>query len=305
MGKRALLFPGQGAQYVGMAKDIFAGSGIAAEIIKKADEALAADLSKIMFEGPVEELKQTNNTQPAIFLHSVVLMKLLGEFDFDMTAGHSLGEYTALVASGSLDWLDALKIVRERGEAMLQAGIEQEGTMAAVIGLSPEIIEKCCGEASSEGIVQPANFNSPGQVVISGSVSGVQKAMALCKENGAKIVKELVVSGAFHSPLMASAGERLDKKLNETNFNDAKIPVYTNVTAKPETEKERIKEMLSKQLTSPVRWEETIRNMIADGADEFIEIGPGKVLQGLVKRIDSSVKFFGIDKFEDLEKASL
>ncbi|NOX19490.1 MAG: ACP S-malonyltransferase [Chlorobi bacterium] len=305
MGKRALLFPGQGAQYVGMAKDLYANSELASKLIREADEALSASLSEIMFDGPVEELKKTNNTQPAIYLHSVVLMNLLGEFDFDMTAGHSLGEYTALAAAGSLDWLDALKLVRERGEAMLQAGIEREGTMAAVIGLPPETVEKYCEEASSAGIVQPANFNSPGQIVISGSVAGVKKAMELCKENGAKIVKELVVSGAFHSPLMASAGERLNKKLNETKFNNAAKPVYANVTAKPETEKDRIKIMLSKQLTSPVRWEETIRNMISDGADEFIEIGPGKVLQGLVKRIDSNVKFYGIDKFEDLEKAEL
>lgn len=305
MGKTALLFPGQGAQYVGMAKDLYENSEDAKRIIDEADNTLNFKISDIMFNGPVEELKQTDVTQPSIYLHSIVLFKLLPEFSFDMSAGHSLGEYTALTATKALNWIDALKLVRERGEAMLQAGIEQEGTMAAVIGLDPETINRCCDDASDAGIVQPANFNSPGQVVISGSVDGVKKGMELCKEAGANIVKELVVSGAFHSPLMASAKERLDKKLDETLFRDVEIPVYTNVKAEPEILSERLKEKLSQQLTYPVLWEETIRNMIRDGADQFIEIGPGKVLQGLVKRIDKNVKFFGFDKFADLEKFDL
>jgi [acyl-carrier-protein] S-malonyltransferase len=217
-----------------------------------------------------------------------------------MAAGHSLGEYSALVSAEAINFVDAVKLVRKRGQLMLQAGIEQPGTMAAVIGMLPEKIEEVCTEVSKEFIVQCANFNSPGQIVISGSIDGVHKAMEQAKANGAKLVKELVVSGAFHSPLMRSAQNKFQSALNEVEFKDARIPVYANVTAKPVTSKDEIKKLLFEQLTSPVRWEETIKNMISDGADEFIEIGPGKVLQGLVKRINPDVKFSGIDKFADL-----
>lgn len=302
MGKRAFIFPGQGSQYVGMAKDLFENSVEAKEMILTAEEAIGVKISHIMFHGPEESLKQTDITQPAIFLHSVILSSIIRTLDFDMTAGHSLGEYSALVASKAIQFYDAIKLVRVRGEAMLQAGIEWKGTMAAVVGLDPEIVNEVCSLASKEAIVQCANFNSPGQIVISGSIEGVKTAMILAKEKGAKLVKELVVSGAFHSPLMESARERLKQEIDKTNFYDAKIPVYANVTAKPVQSKEEIIKLLDLQLTKPVLWEDTIKNMINDGADEFYEIGPGKVLQGLVKRINPDVKVFGIDKLTDVEK---
>ncbi len=302
MSKKAFLFPGQGSQYVGMAKDLFENSVEAKEMILTADDALGINLSYKMFNGPEEELKQTEFTQPAIFLHSVILASLIRTLHPDGAAGHSLGEYSALVASNAIQFYDAIKLVRARGKAMQQAGIDNPGTLAAIVGLNPAKVEELCKEASTAGIVQCANFNSPGQIVISGSVDGVRKAMELCKSNGAKMVKELIVSGAFHSPLMQSAKDTLLDALVFTPFYDARFPVYANVNAKPVTKKDEIKNNLHSQVTSPVRWEETINNMIADGFDEFYEIGPGKVLQGLVKRINPDVKLFGIDKYEDLEQ---
>lgn len=302
MSKKAFLFPGQGSQYVGMARDLFENSVEAKEMIKTADDALGINLSYIMFNGPEDQLKQTEFTQPAIFLHSVVLAGLIRTLHPDAAAGHSLGEYSALVSANAIQFYEAVKLVRVRGKAMQQAGEENKGTMAAVIGLSPEVVEECCREASSEGIVQCANFNSPGQVVISGSLEGVKKGMEICRSKGAKLVKELVVSGAFHSPLMDTAKENLQEALDKTNIYDARIPVYVNVTAKPVLTKEEIKKYLYEQVTSPVRWEEIIRNMITDGIEEFYEIGPGKVLQGLVKRINSDIKCFNIDKYSDVEK---
>jgi len=302
MSKKAFLFPGQGAQYVGMAKDLFDNSAEAKEMILTADEAVGANLSYIMFNGPEDQLKQTEFTQPAIFLHSVVLASLIRTVQPEAAAGHSLGEYSALVSAGAIQFYDAVKLVRTRGKAMQQAGIDNVGTMAAILNLNPETVEECCKEASAEGIVQCANFNSPGQIVISGSVAGVRKAMELCKAKGAKLVKELVVSGAFHSPLMQSAKDKLKTALDTANIYDAKFPVYANVTASPVCLKDDIKNLLFEQVTSPVRWDETIANMIKDGVDEFYEIGPGKVLQGLVKRINADVKCFGIDKYADLEK---
>ena len=292
----AYIFPGQGSQYVGMGKDLCEQFPVAKKYFDEADSVLGFSLSTICFEGPEEELKQTKNTQPAIFLHSVALWNLLKRTDAAMVAGHSLGEYSALVAAGSISFADAIKLVRLRGELMQKAGEENPGTMAAIVGLDANIVGEVTNKASEVGVVQAANFNSPGQIVISGSVAGVHKAMEIAKERGAKLVKELVVSGAFHSPLMQSAKDKLKEALDAVTINDAKIPVYANVTAKPVQLAAEIRKLLFEQVTSPVRWEETVNNMSADGATTFIEIGPGKVLQGLVKRTVASAEIFGIDK---------
>jgi len=278
-----------------MGKDLCAEFDAAKALFAKADEVLGFSLSKICFDGPEEELKQTRNTQPAIFLHSIAVWNILKPGDPAMTAGHSLGEYSALVAAGAIAFEEALKLVRLRGELMQKAGEENPGTMAAVVGLEAQTIEEVCRAASSDGIVQAANFNSPGQIVISGSVAGVRKAMELAKQRGAKLVKELVVSGAFHSPLMRSAKDGLKSALDRTAIRDAQIPVYANVSAKPVRKAGEIRTLLFEQVTSPVRWEETIRNMSADGASTFVEIGPGKVLQGLVKRIAPEAAIAGFD----------
>lgn len=298
--KTAFVFPGQGSQYVGMGKDLYQQFPEARALFETADRILNFPLSKLCFEGPEEELRQTVNTQPAIFLHSMVVARLLASPVAHMAAGHSLGEYSALVFAGALTFEDGLRLVRLRGELMQKAGTENPGTMAAIVGLDPAAVNQLCLEASSTGIVQAANFNSPGQIVISGSVAGVRTAMELAKKRGAKLVKELPVSGAFHSPLMSSARDGLQKALAKTTIRDAAVPVYANVTAKPVWRADEIRMLLAEQLTSPVRWEETVQNMIHDGASVFVEVGPGKVLQGLVKRINASVSVKGVDTSTDL-----
>lgn len=301
----SFIFPGQGSQYVGMGKDLCGFYPEIKELYEKADSILGFEFSRICFEGPEEELKQTYITQPAIFVHSIAVTKLIGKkFTASMAAGHSLGEYSALVFAGALSFEDGLKLVKIRGDEMQKAGTLNKGTMAAIIGLDAAQLEEVCREASITGIVQPANFNSPGQIVISGSVEGVRKAMELAKERKAKLVKELVVHGAFHSPLMQPAQAELKKALDETEFKNVRIPVYRNVDAKQITSKtgaDEIRDSLLEQLTSCVRWEESVINMINAGATEFIELGPGKVLQGLIKRINNTVTIKGFDKAEEIK----
>jgi len=298
----AYIFPGQGSQYVGMGMDLCERHEAARDLFERADALLGVPLSRICFEGPGDELKQTRNTQPAIFLHSMAAAALLNRRGVTMAAGHSLGEYSALVFAGAMSFEDGLSLVRLRGEAMQRAGEEKKGTMAAVVGLAPAVVEVLCVEATAAGVVQCANFNSPGQIVISGSVEGVHKAMELAKAKGAKLVKELVVSGAFHSPLMQSAREGLQKALSATKIQDAQIPVYANVSAKPVQKAEEIRTLLAAQLTSAVRWEESVAAMAAAGASTFVEIGPGKVLQGLVKRIAVTAATFGADTLADIDQ---
>lgn len=302
MSNVAFVFPGQGSQYVGMGKDLYERSEVARSFFEKADSILGFPLSSVCFSGPEEELKQTRNTQPAIFLHSIILLNLLRNPRADAAAGHSLGEYTALVFAGALGFEDGLKLVRLRGELMERAGKEQPGTMAALIGLDQETIEEICLVASEAGVVRPANLNAPVQVVVSGSVPGVRRAMELALRAKAKVVKELVVSGAFHSPLMHEAQEGLQSALEECDIRDARIPVYSNVAAKPVQAAPEIKKLLVEQLTSPVRWEESVRLMVQDGSRTFVEIGPGKVLQGLIRRTNGQVNVIGIDRWEDLSK---
>ncbi len=302
MGALAFVFPGQGSQYVGMGADSYKSDAVARKLFDRADAVLGSPLSALCFDGPADELRQTHNTQPAIFLHSMVAAALLEHLKPEMAAGHSLGEYSALVAAGALSFDDALALVRLRGRLMQQAGEERQGTMAAVVGLPPEDVDTICGEASAAGIVQPANFNSPGQIVISGSVMGVHRAMELARQHGAKLVKELVVSGAFHSPLMESVQVGLKDALHTTPIRNANIPVYANVTAEPVTKASEIRELLYQQLTRPVRWEQTILNMHRDGATTFLELGPGKVLQGLIKRTLPSVIVKGADTYADVQE---
>lgn len=301
----AIVFPGQGSQYVGMGKDLYEKFYDVRELYDSANKILDFDLKKICFEGPEDELKQTYITQPAILVHSLAVAKLIGDkINGSYTAGHSLGEFTSFVYAGALSFEQGLKLVKLRGELMQRAGEHTKGTMAAVIGLSRDAIIEVCFKASEVGVVHPANYNSPGQVVISGSVHGVRKAMEHAKVDGAKLVKELVVHGAFHSPLMESAREGLHNALEETEFSPLKIPVYMNYTSKPvnsSTPVAEIKNNLYHQLTSPVLWEDCVNNMIADGAREFIEFGPGKVLQGLVKRINNSESVRGFDKANEIE----
>lgn len=281
---KALVFPGQGSQFSGMGKDLYDASASAKKMFERADEVLGFGLSEIMFNGNDEDLKQTKVTQPAVFLHSVVMFyeKFANE-NFGMVAGHSLGEFSALVAAGVLSFEDALVLVSKRAVAMQKACEKQKSTMAAVIRLDREIIERIC--ADTEGIVVPANYNSPEQIVISGSEEAIDAACVKLKEAGAKRALKLQVGGAFHSPLMEPAREELAKAIVSTNFNDAKVPIYQNVDALPHTSANEIRENLVKQLTSAVRWSDSVVKMHEDGATEFVEVGPGQVLTGLVAKI--------------------
>ncbi|WP_421803839.1 ACP S-malonyltransferase [Flagellimonas sp.] len=280
----AYIFPGQGAQFVGMGLDLYENHSHAQELFERANEILGFSITDIMFEGTDEDLKQTKVTQPAIFLHSVILSKVLGDsFQPDMVAGHSLGEFSALVANGTLNFEDGLKLVSQRALAMQKACEIQPSTMAAVLGLDDEIVEKICAEV--EGIVVPANYNCPGQLVISGEVDAVNVACEKMKEAGARRVLLLPVGGAFHSPLMEPAREELAAAIESTEFKTPSCPIYQNVTTTAVSDAEEIKKNLILQLTAPVKWTQSVQQMVNDGATSFVEVGPGKVLQGLVKKI--------------------
>ena len=289
--KKAYIFPGQGSQFPGMGKDLYDNNPLARTLFEKADEILGFSISAIMFNGTAEDLKQTNVTQPAVFLHSVIMAKCLDDFHPDMVAGHSLGEFSALVACGALDFESALKLVAVRAQAMQRACESNPGTMAAVITLPEDKISEIC--ESCDGIVVPANFNSKRQIVISGEVDAINQACVKMKEAGARRALVLPVGGAFHSPLMEPARQELAECIEQTNFMTPNCPIYQNVTASPTTDPNVIKENLLKQLTSPVRWTHTVENMITDGATDFIEVGPGAVLQGLVGQISSDVNAYG------------
>jgi [acyl-carrier-protein] S-malonyltransferase len=303
--KTALVFSGQGSQYVGMMKDINEKYPSAREIIAKADSLLGYSLSTICFDGPNEELKKTKYTQPAIFLHSALIIELLGsKLSFDGVAGHSIGEYAALFAAGSLKFEDALRLVSLRGELMFSAGVELPGTMFAVIGMDDDKVSEVCSgltKKSTGNHVVAANFNSPGQIVVSGSAQYLRDNIGEFKAAGAKMVKELEVSGAFHSPLMEPAKNELEKAIEKIEFKDAKVPLFTNVYAKPMQKAEELKSALILQLTSPVLWSQTLNAMKSDGFNNFKEVGPGKVLQGLAKRTLTDIEIGGIDTVGEVE----
>jgi [acyl-carrier-protein] S-malonyltransferase len=285
---KAFVFPGQGAQFVGMGKDMYDRSALAKEMFEKANQILGFRITDIMFSGTDEDLKQTKVTQPAIFLHSVILAAVLGErFKPDMTAGHSLGELSALTAGGALTFEDGLALVSKRAMAMQKACEMRPSTMAAVLGMDDSIVEEVC--ASVNEIVVPANYNSPGQIVISGSNEGIDLAIEALKQRGAKRAIKLAVGGAFHSPLMEPARIELEAAINATLFRKPICPVYQNVNAKPSVDPENIKSNLVAQLTSPVRWTQSVLNMISDGATGFVEVGPGNVLQGLIKKVNKDM----------------
>ncbi|RCT56118.1 ACP S-malonyltransferase [Winogradskyella sp. KYW1333] len=280
----AYIFPGQGAQFPGMGLDLYEKSPLAQELFEKANGILGFHITDIMFEGSAEDLKQTKVTQPAIFLHSVILAKTIGDnFKPDMVAGHSLGEFSALVANGALTFDDGLKLVSQRAQAMQKACELQPSTMAAVLGLDDDIVEKVC--AMTEGVVVAANYNCPGQLVISGEIEAIHKACETLKEEGARRALVLPVGGAFHSPMMEPAREQLASAIENTNFSKPNCPIYQNVTASAITDENEIKGNLISQLTAPVRWTQSVQQMVADGATHFTEVGPGRVLQGLVKKI--------------------
>lgn len=292
---KAIVFPGQGAQHVGMGKSVYDENPAAQQLFSQANEILGFDIQSLMFEGTEEDLKKTSVTQPAIYLHSVAAAQASGiASEAAMAAGHSLGEFSALTAAGALSFEDGLRLVSIRANAMQKACDMQESSMAAILGLEDKVVEEICEQVNDE-IVVPANYNTIGQVVISGSKGGIAKAMELAQEKGARRVIELQVNGAFHSPLMEPARLELAEGIDKTHFEDARIPVYQNVTAVAHTSKEEIKDNLLQQLTAPVRWTQTMQAMIASGASVFVEVGPGKVLQGLLKKVDRKFPTEGIN----------
>ena len=282
---KAYVFPGQGAQFVGMGKDLYDNFDEARDLFKKANSILKFKITDLMFEGTDEDLKQTKVTQPAIFLHSVILAKMLGDgFKPDFVAGHSLGEFSALVAAGALSFEDGLSLVHKRAMAMQAACEVEASTMAAIVGLEDDVVEEVCKNINE--IVVPANYNCPGQLVISGSMKGIEMAIAQLQEKGARRAMQLNVGGAFHSPLMEPARVQLEKAIQGTRFNSPRCPIYQNVNAQAVSNPDIIKSNLISQLTSPVKWTQTMKNMLADGMKEYIEVGPGTVLQGLLKKVD-------------------
>lgn len=300
----AFIFPGQGSQYVGMGKVFYDNFPVAKEVFQEAEDRLHFSLSALCFQGPEDALKLTENTQPAILTTSIVILRVLQSetgLGAELAAGHSLGEYSALVAAGSLAFADAVQIVCLRGKFMQEAVPAGEGAMAAILGLDREEVEKLCGEVSSGEVLSPANFNCPGQIAIAGHLKAVQRAIGKVKEMGKKAVL-LPVSAPFHSPLMKTAGTRLGKELERISISDLKIPVITNVEAEINTSKERVKGLLVTQVSSPVRWEESMRRMIDHGIERMVEMGPGKVLSGLMKRIDPKIKMGNVEDIETLKK---
>lgn len=288
---KALVFPGQGSQFVGMGKDLYESRKEIKDLMDSANDILGFDILKIMFEGSPEDLKQTKVTQPAIFIHSVAAVRAIDSSNARMVAGHSLGEFSALVASGVLSFDDGLKLVSKRAQAMQEACDANPSSMAAILGMTDDVVEEICNDI--EGVVVPANYNCPGQLVISGETKAVEAAIEALKNAGARRALLLPVNGAFHSPLMKPAQDKLAEAINNTKFYKPSLPIYQNVTTTAVATADEIKENLIKQLVSPVKWTQSVRNMIKDGADCFVEVGPGKTLQGLIKKINNSVEVVG------------